>query len=497
VVLLAVEKRIEIRDPHGTLIDTIPLGTWAGPMATVDSNTVLAALPCDHAIARVGIAGRTVEHRPLGRFRHPWALTRIPGGWAASSATSKEIALLSEELEEERFVMTPSAEPWNSRVRGVPALLYHPPMKCLLAADPDNLRIVKVTLDGVSVGTFAGGGLEYGEILSVVDLARDAGGGLVVTQGYAPCGECTMVKLLDADSRMVGSVGYFASGRLEHPVLSFPYGGNELISYDSRLGGPAVSDRSNRIVKAVSGWGWGSGLVAGVPGGEDGRGQGFVFDRGYGGFVADLARRRVVRYSTDLRMVEELVPPGDDLLFTPVAMTLDAVGNLHVLDGLRNVVLRFGRRRAWGESKDGYRYVYDRQYRAPGDAPLQRLYTQADRVVGVDVFGCRGYRFSNGGWPVDSFALPPTFVASSRWTENGEGELVILDQTDPKVVVITEAGDVAFHDGPGPAADVLVFESLDRWIGWRWGRVPRGARYVCLSSSLDARYLDERFVVKK
>jgi hypothetical protein len=492
-LLLSRDKHIELRDGRGALLDTIAVGGWAGPMAPRDSATILVSLPLRHAIAVVDLDNRSVETTALGRFRHPWALTAVPGGWALSSISAKEVAILDERGREKRFIRVPAAEPWNRSVRGVPALAYHPPTRCLLAADPDNLRIVKTTLDGESVGTFAGGGLERGEILMVLDMAYRAGEGLLVTQSYPRCGGCVTVKLLDDDGRLTGSVGVFASGSLQRPVHAFPYARNELVCYDYSLGGLAVADTLGRLVGAVGGHGWGTGLAAGVPGDEDGRSQGFVFDRGFGGFVADVARRRVLRFSTDLRLVEELVPPGEELLFTPVALTLDAAGNLHVLDGLQNVIVRFRRLRARLQTKDGYRYDYDRRYRPPEGVTLQRLYSQGNLVVGVDLFANRAYRFNANGWLEDSLALPPGFAASSRWTVNGEGELVVVDESGAAVTVLSARGTVAAYDIPPLPGELLTFQSLVWRIGWQWAGMPRRARYLCLSTTGAARYLDEGF----
>ncbi len=487
MLALGLEKRLELRDTAGVYRDSVPLNAWVGHVERHDKGSALVTLPYENAVAVVDLASGAVRRHSLGGrcgFRYPWAATRVPGGWAFSSATDYRILITDERFDSERLIEIPFEEPWNRQFRGINALLYHPALEVLLVADLDNMRILKVGLDGEDRGVFTEGGFSDTTTLHVRHMELDENNNIIITHLFSTMSKSGGVIAFSPDGEFMGSTHQIFKGGLQWCNWIVPHGNNRLAAYSAWTHALHLADSAGVVLKSAGHYGWTPGHFVYPPGGRHGNGQGWAMHPEKGFFIADVLRHVIVHFDTAFQFKGELTPDTPLNSFSPTAITVDKAGFVHAVDGARNCVSRFA------PSDSGYRYIGD--YGAGAGVSLQRIYTQGEYVVLLDVFERSLIRCRNGVI-VDRTDFSEDFLASIVSVCDAHKNLYIKSVNSDRVLKVTPDGAAEALDIPGFSGDLVSITNLENIPGWLADSRPSVARYVALTRHSNRRWLDKDF----
>lgn len=489
-LVLGRDKRLEVRDLAGAYLDSIHLGAWVGHVERYGPHEALVTLPYECAVAVVDVrSGQVRRHslRGVCGFRYPWAATPTPRGWAFSSATDYRILKTDARFEGGEIIEAPFGEPWRRQFRGINALRYHPSLDALLAADLDNMRIVKLGLDGEFRGVFTDGGLQDSTTLHVRHISLDTKRNVLATHFYSTMGKVGTVSLFDEQGRFQGSAAQLYRGALQWCNWIVPDGASGFVGFSAWANALQRADSNATVLKNAGHHGWTPGNFISVAGAKHRNGQGWARHARYGYFIADLIRHRVLHFDTSLTFVGEWAPDVALNTFSPTALAVDPAGRVHVVDGSRNRVFRF-------EPSDSG-YAETGSYGADAGICLQRIYAHGDHIVCIDAFARAMVRFDSRGRIAGRGALPTGFVASILSVTDDRGNLYVRDWRSELAVRIDPRGRVGQVDIPGFAGDILTINRLADFERWRAHSRPDKARYAAITEHAQVRWLDEGFAV--
>jgi hypothetical protein len=486
-LVIGVGKRLELRDLDGTLRRSIDLGTWPGGLAVDDEGKVVVTLPYHNAVRTIDLKTDSSATHSLGGtlgFRHPWAITRTPEGWAISSAVDRTILVVPADWSGGRVLRLPYRAPWKHQITGVPALEYHPRLACLLAADPDSRQVLEISLAGDSLGVFLEGGEEDSLVMQVRHLRLDSAGTVLVTQWSSSKYNQAQVKLFSPKGTFLGVQGHYASGRVNEGLCLSPFGTDGHAAYRVVHRAIHAADSNGFLTKSAAGFGWAPGQVVWATGAAWRNAQGVVSAAKHGWFIADVFRHAVIHYDETLAFAADLTPPNAATTFAPVALAVDAEGRLHALDGMRNHIVRF-------VPDSTGSYLYDTTYARNAPIPMQRLFAHGPTIVALDVFGERLCRFGPEGQTLATHRTPPGFRASIFGFEDRRGNLRVKEFRSARCLTVTPQGACSLDTLPAFGREVFSIVDLADYPDWHPPYRPDSAAFAIFLHRGSRIFLDE------
>ncbi|MBD3316324.1 MAG: hypothetical protein GF344_11100 [Chitinivibrionales bacterium] len=489
-LVVALGKRLEVRDSLGEPLDTIILNDYPASLATLDEQNVLVVLPFKHALMSVNLADGQKEIIPLGipDFHYPLGIAAVPGGFVVSSAVSKKLIFVSDNLREQRHFAELPSDVLRYQFPGIQAVAWHSKLQCLLVECHEQLGILKVGPDGKLLGRFGTAGPQDHELIHVTDISVDDAGNVLAPTLHARHHKRAQVKLYSQEGMFLGTLGNRYTAHRNSLSFVYPFDENKIIGVHRQYNSITVADSLGYFVSAQSAYGWKPSLIIQPCGGD--------FDRRFGYFLADGEKGVVHQFSPELAFVAELDIPEEPFKLFPVGLSLDNTGNLHVLSSNENGVALFV---PTGRSEPGTtRYAYAKTYHLPGRrACAQRIYRQNELIVVVDISGSKAYRFDSQGTFRDSLALPDTLVPGFMDVTGQDGALHIKAMNRSKLIRISPRGSISVLAPKRFPFTAKALISLDQYPGWLPGERPADAHYAAIlhGTANHRAYLDKTFSV--